>query len=115
MRKQRKEEQLKKLQEQRAAKREEANKGVAGLQRQLSDLDAERSQHAKQLEEHEAEMRELNDTLYRARMEHDADTVRVQQQQQQLAAQVRAYHQDLLDAMRQVSDQQSAAPTVAAS
>ena len=39
-------------------------------------------------------------------MEHDADTVRVQQQQQQLAAQVRAYHQDLLDTMRQVSTAQ---------
>ena len=42
-------------------------------------------------------------------MEHEADTTRVQQQQQQLAAQVRAYHQDLLDAMRQVSDAQAQA------
>ena len=70
---------------------------------------AARDQQTKALEKAEAEIRELNDTLYRARMEHDADTVRVQQQQQQLAAQVRAYHQDLLDAMRQVSDAQAQA------
>ena len=76
-------------------------------QQQLGGLDAARSQQTKQLEEHESEIRELNDTLYRARMEHDADTVRVQQQQQQLAAQVRAYHQDLLDTMRQVSAAQA--------
>ena len=74
---------------------------------QLGGLHAARSQQTKMLEEHESEIRELNDTLYRARMEHDADTVRVQQQQQQLAAQVRAYHQDLLDTMRQVSAAQA--------
>ena len=84
-----------------------ANQRIGDAQQQLGGLDAARSQQTKQLEEHESEIRELNDTLYRARMEHDADTVRVQQQQQQLAAQVRAYHQDLLDTMRQVSAAQA--------
>ena len=103
MRRQRKERLLEQLQQQRAKKLEEANQRIGDAQQQLGGLDAARSQQTKQLEEHENEIRELNDTLYRARMEHDADTVRAQQQQQQLAAQVRAYHQDLLDTMRQVS------------
>ena len=36
-------------------------------------------------------------------MEHEAEVASVQQQQQLLAAQVRAYHQDLLNAMKQVT------------
>ena len=107
VRRQRKERLLEQLQQQRAKKLEEANQRIGDAQQQLGGLDAARSQQTKQLEEHESEIRELNDTLYRARMEHDADTVRVQQQQQQLAAQVRAYHQDLLDTMRQVSAAQA--------
>jgi len=107
VRRQRKERLLEQLQQQRAKKLEEANQRIGDAQQQLGDLDAARSQQSKQLEEHESEYRELNDTLYRARMEHDADSVRVQQQQQQLAAQVRAYHQDLLDTTRQVSAAQA--------
>ena len=104
---QRKERLLEQLQQQRAKKLEEADQRIEDARQQLGGLDAARSQQTKMLEEHESEIRELNDTLYRARMEHDADTVRVQQQQQQLAAQVRAYHQDLLDTMRQVSAAQA--------
>ena len=103
---QRKERLLEQLQQQRAKKLEEADQRIEDARQQLGGLDAARSQQTKMLEEHESEIRELNDTLYRARMEHDADTVRVQQQQQ-LAAQVRAYHQDLLDTMRQVSAAQA--------
>ena len=106
MRKDRKEKALELAQHKRARQIEEADKKVADERRKLGELDAEQSQHAKALEEHEAEMRALNDTLYRSRMEFDADAVRVQQQQQQLTAQVRAYHQDLLEAMRQVSASQ---------
>ena len=83
MRRQRKERLLEQLQQQRAKKLEEANQRIGDAQQQLGGLDAARSQQTKQLEEHENEIRELNDTLYRARMEHDAGTVRVQQQQQQ--------------------------------
>ena len=106
VRKERKEKALELAQHKRARQIEEADKKVADERRKLGELDAEQSQHAKALEEHEAEMRALNDTLYRSRMEFDADAVRVQQQQQQLTAQVRAYHQDLLEAMRQVSASQ---------
>jgi kinetochore protein Nuf2 len=109
VRKERKEEQLAKLQQTREKKLEAADASIADAQAKLGGLNAARDQQTKALEKAEAEIRELNDTLYRARMEHDADTVRVQQQQQQLAAQVRAYHQDLLDAMRQVSDAQAQA------
>ena len=47
-------------------------------------------------------MRETRDQLLKRRMEHEAEVARVQQQQQLLAAQVRAYHSDLTSAMKTV-------------
>lgn len=120
-RKEVKEEALERLRAQRETRLADADKKLAAEQAVLDGLHAERSQHAKQLEEHEVEIRDLKDKLYKGQMDHNAETERVKQQQEQLAAQVRDYHKDLIKAMRQVSDQQaqqrmeSAAPAVAAS
>lgn len=120
-RRQVKEEALERLRAQRETRLTAADKKLAAEQGVLDGLHSERSHHAKQLEEHEVEIREVKDKLYKGTMDHNAETERVKQQQEQLAAQVHDYHKDLIKAMRQVSDQQaqqrveSAVPAVAAS
>lgn len=49
-------------------------------------------------------LRELRDRHLYARMEHEAVAARLQQLQQQLALQVRAYHQTLLGAMSSATE-----------
>ena len=62
-----------------------------------------RSQYSRQLEDNESAVRELRDNLLRGRMEHEAEVASVRQQQQLLAAQVRAYHTDLSSVMKTVA------------
>ena len=94
---------LSSLAEQHASKAGVANQSLADTQRAWSALEAERSQFSRQLEDNESLVRELRDNLLRGRMEHDAEVASVRQQQQLLAAQVRAYHSDLASAMKSVS------------
>ena len=75
---------------------------LSDAQQQWSAVEAERSQQCRQLEDNEAAVRELRDKLLRGRMVHEAEVASVQQQQL-LAAQVRAYHADLTTAMKSVS------------
>jgi kinetochore protein Nuf2 len=89
--------------EQHGAKLSVAEQAHADTRRAWTALEAERSHHCRQLEDNDSIVRELRDKLLRGKMEHEAEVASVQQQQQQLAAQVRAYHQDLRTAMKAVS------------
>lgn len=100
-------ERLERLQEQHDGKQDHAQQAFNDAQRQWTALDAERGQQDRQQEENEAAIRELQDELHKARFEHEKEAARVQQQQQQLALQVRAYHKDLMAAMRAVSTSQA--------
>ena len=48
----------------------------------------------------------MRERLHRGKMDHETIVQQMVQQQNQLAGQVRAYHQDLLAAMRQVKHSQ---------
>lgn len=102
-RKQDKSEQIKRLAEQHSSKRNIASDAHADTRRRWSLLEHERSDQGRMLEANETQLRTLRDELLRGKMEHEAEVASVQQQQQLLAAQVRAYHQDLLNAMKQVT------------
>lgn len=91
------------LVEQHASKQAVAAQGLADTRAQAAAVEAERTHASRQLEDNESRVRELRDRLLRGRMEHEAEVASVQQQQQLLAAQVRAYHADLTSAMKTVS------------
>ena len=96
-------ERIERLNEQHASRQAVAAQALADTQRAWSALEAERSQYSRQLEDNESAVRELRDNLLRGRMEHEAEVASVRQQQQLLAAQVRAYHTDLSGVMKTVS------------
>ena len=91
-----------------AASKHAESRGIAAqahadTRRRWSVVEEERGQQGRHLEDNETIVRELRDKLLRGRMEHEAEVASVQQQQQLLAAQVRAYHQDLQAAMKTVT------------
>ena len=57
---------------------------------------------------------QVRERLYRGKMEHEAHAQQMVQQQNQLAEQVRAYHQTLREAMRQVRHGQQMQPLAVA-
>jgi len=75
----------------------------ADAERRWSALVAERSVSSRQRDENESQLREFKEKLHRGRIEHEEEVADVRQQQHQLAIQVRAYHQDLLKVMKDVS------------
>lgn len=95
-------ERIGRLNEQHAGRLDTAGQALGETQRAWSALEAERSQYSRQLEDNDSAVRELKDNLFRGRMEHDAEVASVRQQQQLLAAQVRAYHSDLSAVMKTV-------------
>lgn len=106
-REQREQERVAKLQRDHQKKLKDADGRIEEYRQQLRSLGSARSQDAERTVENNREIRELKEKLASARMKHDEDTLRVKQLQQQLAAQVQAYHQELLKAMRQVSATQA--------
>lgn len=96
-------ERIERLQEQHASRAGVAAEAHADAQRQWETVEAERAGQHRTTEENESAVRELRDKLLRGQMEHEAEVASVQQQQQLLAAQVRAYHHDLATAMKAVS------------
>jgi kinetochore protein Nuf2 len=99
-------ERLERMNEQHAARQEVANQAMADAQKRWAAVEAERSQSSRQLDENESVLRELRDKLLKGRIEHETEVASVQQQQQLLAMQVRAYHQDMHAAMKAVSSSQ---------
>jgi kinetochore protein Nuf2 len=93
---------------QHASKRSVAADAHADTRRRWSLLEHDRSEQGRMLESNESQVRELKDRLFRGQMEHKTEVESVLQQQQMLAAQVRAYHQDLVSAMKQVTSSNSA-------
>ena len=91
------------LHEQHAARQQVANQAHADAKKRWAAVEAERGAKSKQLDENESVVRDLRDQLLKGRIEHETEAASVQQQQQLLAMQVRAYHQDLLSAMKAVS------------
>jgi len=71
----------------------------ADAQQQWRALHDERNRHSQQQECNEQTVRELRDKLLYARMDHAQAATRMQQLQQQLASQVRSYHETLASAM----------------
>ena len=97
------EERLERLKEQHAQKLEVATKAHADVKLEWTKLEQERGLQDRKLGDNEQALRELRDKILRRKMEHEAEVASVQQQQQLLAAQVRAYHQDLKTAMQAAS------------
>lgn len=100
-------ERLKRAREQHRDKLQVAEQEQADAQRQWAAVEAERSASSRQLDENESVLRELKERLHRGRIEHEEEVANVRQQQHQLAIQVRAYHQDLLNTMKAVTASQT--------
>lgn len=98
-------ERMEKQRELHSAKAEDAMVAYSNAKQQWDELHSERARHTQQKDENEAVLRELRDKLLFAKIEHEADANRMQQQQQQLALQVRAYHENVFAATRAVSAQ----------
>ena len=98
-------EKIGRLVEQHASKLQVASAALADTQAAARAVEQERSAHSHTMDENERARSELRDKLHRGKLVHEAEVASVQQQQQLLAAQVRAYHQDLQAAMKLVSTQ----------
>lgn len=101
-------ERMEKQRELHASKAEDAQQAYSSAKSQWDELHSERARHTQQTDENEAVLREVRDKLLFAKMEHEADANRMQQQQQQLALQVRAYHENVFTATKAVSAQTAA-------
>ncbi|EOD35971.1 hypothetical protein EMIHUDRAFT_362808 [Emiliania huxleyi CCMP1516] len=97
-------ERLERQKEQHAAKEEDARAALSLAERQWGELSEERERHERQQDDSELALRELRDKHLYARMEHEAVAARLQQLQQKLSLQVRAYHQTVLSAMGSASE-----------
>lgn len=106
-------ERIERLVEAHGLKREAAEQALGEAQAGWAALNAERSQQARVVEDNDMALREIRDQLLKGQMDHEAEAARVQQQQQLLATQVRAYHADLNAEMRKVSAAQAAAAAAA--
>ena len=95
-------ERIERLGEQHQSKHAVAMEALNDTKRTWEAVEAEKSVYGRQLEDNEQRVRELRDSLLKGRMEHEAEVASVRQQQQLLAAQVRAYHSDLNAAMKTV-------------
>ena len=95
-------ERIERLGEQHQSKHAVAMEALNDTKRTWEAVEAEKSVYGRQLEDNEQRVRELRDSLLKGRMEHEAEVASVRQQQQLLAAQVRAYHSDLNTAMKTV-------------
>mmetsp|Transcript_42730 Transcript_42730/g.106345 ORF Transcript_42730/g.106345 Transcript_42730/m.106345 type:complete len:450 (+) Transcript_42730:39-1388(+) len=104
-REQRMKERIDRLKQEHLSKQKKAKESLAETTLQWKQLESERSVQSRQLEENDSVLRDLKDAILKAKMAHNDETTRIIQQQQHLANQVRAYHKNLMAAMKVVSGQ----------
>ena len=92
-------ERMGKLLELHKAKEDDAIAAYDDAEGQWHELNAERESAARMQDDNEMAVRDVRDKLTLARMEHEAVTNKMQQLQQRLVSQVRAYHQSMSSAM----------------
>ena len=99
-------ERIKRIAEQHEKQLGLANSAHTDLLTEWNAVEQERSHESRRTVENEEKKRDLKDQLLRNRFEHESEVASVQQHQQELAIQVRAYHEDLMNAMKAVSSSQ---------